>query len=216
MESVPHLESVRAFFRVCERRKGFAFATATFVILVSVCACGFAPSTYTASSRIQIEGFSGSSELNARAGALKSDALALKVIEDLKLEQDHHSLDERRNILNAFRDRLTVKLIPGTNQLEVNYSDSDPKLAAAVINHLVDVYADDTVTTTVRATLPGSQWIEGQLDELHRQSEALQSKLVGLQINNEAVDPELQSKPVIFTSTLVRLRRAIVLLRRLG
>jgi polysaccharide biosynthesis transport protein len=212
LESVPHLESIRTFLRICERRKGFALATAAFVILVSVCACAFTPSTYTASSRIQIDGFSGSSELNARAIALKSDALAFKVIEDLKLEPDHHSLDERRDIVNAFRDHLTVKAIPGTHQLEVNYSDSDPKLAAAVINHLVDVYADDTITTTVRATLPGSQWIEGQLDELHRQSEALQSKLVGLQMNNEVVDPDLQGKRVIYTSTLVRLRRSIVLL----
>jgi succinoglycan biosynthesis transport protein ExoP len=217
LESIPGVESLRVLFRVCQRRKGFVFATAAFVLLVSACAAGLATSTYTASSVIQIESPSagqGSSEsdLRARANLLQSEALALKVIADLNLARDQKSPGGPPSVVDAFRARLKVKVIPATHQVEVDYTDGDPKLAAAVVNHLVDVFADETVATTIRPTSQASQWLEGQLSELRRQSETLQSKLIALQMTNELVDPDLHAKPVIYTSTLARLQRSTVLL----
>jgi polysaccharide biosynthesis transport protein len=218
LEPVPDLESVRAFFRICQRRKSFIFGTAASVILVSVGLCGFVTPAYTASSVIQIEhaeaaqGAPGASDLQAQANVLQSDALVLKAISDLKLEQDHDSPGGRRSLVNALRANLKVKVVPGTQQLEVDYTDPDPKLAAAIVNHLVDVFADETVPTTIKATNQPSQWLEGQLSELRKQSETLQSKAVALEMTNEFVDPDLRRKPVIYTSTLARLQRSTVLL----
>src|ERR1700722_19190937 len=124
LEPVPDLESVRAFFRICQRRKSFIFATAASVILVSVGLCGFVTPAYTASSVIQIEhaeagqGAPGASDLQAQANVLQSDALVLKAISALKLEQDHDSPGGRRSLVNALRANLKVKVVPGTQQLE--------------------------------------------------------------------------------------------------
>jgi len=208
------MESLCVFFRICERRKSFVFATVASVLLVSACVSGFATPAYTASSVIQVNSPIASAAHGAFSAAnyLQSEALALKVIGDLKLEPDHGSPRERRDAVSAFRAHMKVKVIPGAHQLEVNYTDRDPKLAAAVVNHLVDVFADDSVTITIGATNQASQWLKGELDDLRTQSETLQSKLVALQMTHEFVDPDLHGKPIIYSSTLARLQRSTVLL----
>jgi uncharacterized protein involved in exopolysaccharide biosynthesis len=145
LEPIPHLESIRTLFRICKRRKISVFATTAAALLVSVCISGFSTPAYTARSVIQIDGYTAS-ELEARASLLQSEALVLRVIEDLNLELDHDA-GGPPSVIRAFRAHLSVKVVPGTHQLLVQYTDRDPKLAAAVVNHLVDVFADDSATT---------------------------------------------------------------------
>jgi polysaccharide biosynthesis transport protein len=211
LESIPDLEFGRVLFQICRRRKSLVFATATSVFLMSVCACGFSPSTYTARTVIQLENVSAG-DLERRANILQSEALALKVIGDLNLQQGQDPSGGWRNVVAAFRARLKVQVIPGTRQLEVDYTDGDPKLAAAVVNHLVDVFADDSVASTIAATNRSSPSLERQLSELHQQSETLQVSLTAQQMMNASFDASLRGKPVIYTSTLARLQRSAVLL----
>jgi succinoglycan biosynthesis transport protein ExoP len=180
-------------------------------------------------------------DLQTQANILQSEVLALKVIEDLDLEHNedfkphfspvgwvmglvsprgpsdpaHASLEDspirRGRVLKAFSSNLKVKVTAGTRLLEVDYTNRDPKVAAAVVNHLVQALIDFTFQTKFKATNQVSQWLEGQLGDLRKQSEQLQSRVVALQQGSGifgvgGTDP--QGKPVIYSPVLDRLQQS--------
>ena len=218
---------------------------------------------YTASSVIQLEKSSSDSlgldslmgaasggasdalsvniDLQTQANILQSEALALKVVKDLNLEQNddfkphfnligwvmglvsprgpadppHASLQDsparRARVAKAFSSNLKVKVTAGTRLLEVDFTNRDPKVAAAVVNHLVQALIDYTFQTKFTATNQVSQWLEGQLGDLRKQSELLQSRVVALQQGSGifgvgGTDP--QGKPVIYSPILDRLQQS--------
>ena len=180
-------------------------------------------------------------DLQTQADILQSEALALKVIKDLNLERNEDfkphfspvgwvmglmsprgpadpadaSLEDspgrRANVVRAFGGNLKVKVTAGTRLLEVDYTNRDPKVAAAVVNHLVQALIDYTFQTKFTATNQVSQWLEGQLGDLRKQSEELQSRVVALQQGSGifgvgGTDP--QGKPVIYSPVLDRLQQS--------
>jgi polysaccharide biosynthesis transport protein len=255
--------TLRDLLRIFHRRKRAIFVTASVVFLLSVCACLFMTRRYTASSVIQLEKSSSDSlgldslmgaasggasdalsvniDLQTQANILQSEALALKVVKDLNLEQNedfkphfspigwvlglvsprgpadpaHASLEDspgrRARVAKAFAQNLKVKVTAGTRLLEVDFTNRDPKVAAAVVNHLVQALIDYTFQTKFTATNQVSQWLEGQLGDLRKQSEELQSRVVALQQGSGifgvgGTDP--QGKPVIYSPVLDRLQQS--------
>jgi polysaccharide biosynthesis transport protein len=264
LNSFPEKEpTLRDLLRIFQRRKGTVFVTAAAVFTLAVCACVFMTRKYTATSVIQLEKSSSDSlgldslmgaasggasdalsvniDLQTQADILQSEALALHVIKDLKLEQNpdfrphfnpigwvmglvsprgpadppHASLDNspgrRGNVVRVFDNNLKVKVTAGTRLLEVDYTNHDPKVAAAVVNHLVQALIDYTFQTKFTATNQVSQWLEGQLGDLRKQSEELQARVVALQQGSGifgvgGTDP--QGKPVIYSPILDRLQQS--------
>src|SRR5271155_512711 len=255
--------TLRDLLRIFHRRNRWVFVTASVVFLLSVCACVFMTRRYTAHSVIQLQKSSSDSlgldsmmgaasggasdslsvnvDLQTQADILQSEALALKVVKDLNLEQNedfkphfspigwvmgllspkgpgdpaHASLEDspgrRGNVVRAFQNNLKVKVTAGTRLLEVDYTNRDPKVAAAVVNHLVQALIDYTFQTKFTATNQVSQWLEGQLGDLRKQSEQLQSRVVALQQGSGifgvgGTDP--QGKPVIYSPVLDRLQQS--------
>jgi succinoglycan biosynthesis transport protein ExoP len=255
--------TLRDLLRIFHRRKRSVFVTASVVFLLSVSACAFMTRRYTASSVIQLEKSSSDSlgldslmgaasggasdalsvniDLQTQANILQSEALALKVVKDLNLEQNedfkphfnligwvmglvsprgpadppHASLQDspvrRARVAKAFANNLKVKVTAGTRLLEVDFTNRDPKVAAAVVNHLVQALIDYTFQTKFTATNQVSQWLEGQLGDLRKQSELLQSRVVALQQGSGifgvgGTDP--QGKPVIYSPILDRLQQS--------
>jgi succinoglycan biosynthesis transport protein ExoP len=180
-------------------------------------------------------------DLQTQASILQSEGLALRVIKDLDLEKNadfepHFSFigwvmglvsprgvtdpvqasledspNRRRRVLRAFQNGLKVKVTAGTRLLEVNYTNRDPKVASAVANHLVQALIDYTFQTKFTATNQVSQWLEGQLGDLRKQSEELQSRVVALQQGSGifgigGTDP--QGKPVIYSPIIDRLEQS--------
>jgi succinoglycan biosynthesis transport protein ExoP len=255
--------TLRDLLRIFHRRKRSVFVTASVVFLLSVSACAFMTRRYTASSVIQLEKSSSDSlgldslmgaasggasdalsvniDLQTQANILQSEALALKVVKDLNLEQNedfkphfnligwvmglvsprgpadppHASLQDsparRARVAKAFSNNLKVKVTAGTRLLEVDFTNRDPKVSAAVVNHLVQALIDYTFQTKFTATNQVSQWLEGQLGDLRKQSELLQSRVVALQQGSGifgvgGTDP--QGKPVIYSPILDRLQQS--------
>jgi succinoglycan biosynthesis transport protein ExoP len=255
--------TLRDLLRIFHRRKRSVFVTASVIFLLSVCACVFMTRRYTASGVIQLEKSSSDSlgldslmgaasggasdalsvniDLQTQANILQSEALALKVVKDLNLEQNedfkphyspigwvmglvsprgpadpmHASLEDspgrRARVTKAFARNLKVKVTSGTRLLEVSFTNRDPKVAAAVVNHLVQALIDYTFQTKFAATNQVSQWLEGQLGDLRKQSERLQARVVALQQGSGifgvgGTDP--QGKPVIYSPVLDRLQQS--------
>ncbi len=184
--------------------------------------------------------------IQTEATILESDTLALRVIKDLNLEstpdfQPHFkavgwvlglispagvkdpagaSIDDsparRSHALLVFSRNLTVKPISGTRLIQVTYVNPDPRVAAAVVNHLIQALTDFSFQTRYNATSQASDWLGSQLSDLRKQSEDLQAKVVQLQRDSGVftlgggteADGKPQAGTGIYSSVLDRLQQA--------
>jgi succinoglycan biosynthesis transport protein ExoP len=149
--------------------------------------------------------------IQTQAKILQSDSLALRVIEDLHLEQTEdyrqkwrpldwvlgllapkgvadpkgasleNSPHRRMRVLEIFRRKLTVKPVAGTRLIDVEYLSPDPQLAAAVVNHLLQGLIEKGFQGRYEATMQASSWLGTQLEDLRAQTKRLQAKVVKLQ-----------------------------------
>jgi polysaccharide biosynthesis transport protein len=150
-------------------------------------------------------------DLQTESEILQSDTLALKVIQDLNLENTkdfkprfspvgfvlglisprggadpaHASLEDsparRTHLLKVFASNLKVKVDSGSRLIDIDYLSSDPKTAAAVVNELIQGLTEYTFQTRLAATSQASTWLSGQLGALRKQSEDLETKVADLQ-----------------------------------
>lgn len=184
-------------------------------------------------------------ELETEASILKSDTLALQVIRELNLQQNkdfqprftfigkaiswitpagppdkpgaplEDSPARREALLGSFRRFLSVKVDAGTRLIDVSFSNRDPKVAATVVNHLIQALIDFNFQTKYNATNQVSKWLEGQLEDLRKNSEDLQAKVVALQQGSGIFGvggTDLQGKPVVYSPVLDRLQETSALL----
>jgi capsular exopolysaccharide synthesis family protein len=184
-------------------------------------------------------------ELQTEVGILKSDTLALRVIRELNIQDNRDfrvhatpmgillgwlspagapdpagvsledSPNRRERLLKVFSDHLKVKVDSGTRLIEVSFSNRDPKVAAAVVNHLIQGLIDFNFQTKYNATNQVSGWLENQLGDLRKQSEDLQAKVVALQQGSGIFGvggTDLSGKPVVYSPILDRLQQSSGLL----
>jgi succinoglycan biosynthesis transport protein ExoP len=149
--------------------------------------------------------------IQTQAQILQSDSLALRVIEDLHLEQTEdfrpkwspvgwlfgllgprgipdapgatleNSPHRRMRVLKTFHRRLMVKPVAGTRLIDVSYLSPDPQLAATIVNHLLQGLIEKGYQARYDATMQASSWLSGQLGELRAKTQELQAKTVKLQ-----------------------------------
>ncbi len=150
-------------------------------------------------------------DIQTQASILQSDTLALRTIESLNLastpdfkphfnpigwflgffapkgiaDPPHASLEDspqrRHSVLLTFGNNLKVKPFPGTLLLDITYTSSDPRTAAAVVNKLIQGLIDFSIQTRFDATNQAAGWLSGQLSDLRQQSEDMEKKVADLE-----------------------------------
>jgi succinoglycan biosynthesis transport protein ExoP len=103
-----------------------------------------------------------------------------KPVEPMNVPLDQ-APNRRYAVLKIFASHLKVEPVTGTRLIDVHYSSPDPRMAAAVVNHLISALTDYTFQTRFTATAQASTWLTTQLDDLRRQTESLQAKTIALQ-----------------------------------
>ncbi len=177
--------------------------------------------------------------LETQADILQSDALALKTIEDLGLENTYDyqsrfnpigwalnlispagaadpknaplrdSPKRRVRALRVFSSHLTVKVEDGTRLIDISYSNPDPRIASAVVNHLVNGYIDYNYQIRFAATSQASSWLSTQLSELKKSAEESQAKVAQLQKDAQVYstgDTDMNGKVLSVSVVLSRLQ----------
>ncbi|HXM13172.1 MAG TPA: polysaccharide biosynthesis tyrosine autokinase [Terriglobales bacterium] len=150
-------------------------------------------------------------DLQTESEILQSDALALKVIQELDLDKTRDfqpssnllartlglltysgppdepggnledSPQRRIYALKVFAAHLKVEPVAGTRLITVRYFHPDRKVAPAVVNELIRALKDYGFQTRYTATNESSAWLNGQLADLKKQAQDLQAKVVSLQ-----------------------------------
>jgi polysaccharide biosynthesis transport protein len=254
--------TISGLLLILKRRRLVLFGTTLLLFTCAVLVCIFMTRRYEAQGKIQVAkqgsdglgledmmgGASGASDaldanitLQTQADILKSDTLALQVIEKLKLQDTpdfkarfsptgwllglmspkgpkdpaHASLEDspsrRSSVLRTFHSHLKVETVAGTRLIQISYTSSDPKIAAAVVNDLAKGIVDYNFQTRYNATNEASQWLSGQLDDLKKQATEHQAKVEQLQ--REAGVYSLGSadstgKEMAYSATLDRLEQS--------
>ena len=99
----------------------------------------------------------------------------------------------------------------GTRLITVEYLSTNPQTAAAVVNQLVEDLIDYNFQTRHNATREASEWLANQLNELRKQSEDLQAKVVDLQRDSGVFafgQTDTQGHEQVFTPALDQLQQA--------
>jgi succinoglycan biosynthesis transport protein ExoP len=136
-----------------------------------------------------------SMNLQTQATILQSDELALRTIKKLNLEKTkefkssakgaalplEQSPERAADVLSRFHANLSVKPVGGTHLIQVSYLSSDPKLAAAVANQLVQELIDYSFEIRYNATEAASQSLSKELADLRNRSESLQAQVAQMQ-----------------------------------
>lgn len=165
----------------------------------------------TGVSGTAVDALNADINMQTQASILQSDTLALRTITNLKLidtpefqpksnnltallshilpsdppepyDGDLSKSPRRQaNALRIFHKNLNVKPVAGTRLIEIDYLDRDPRLAAAVVNELVQGLVDYSFETRYRATEAASKSLSKQLADLRLRSESLQAEVARMQ-----------------------------------
>ncbi len=186
------------------------------------------------------DALNASLDLQTQVEILQSDTLALKVIEDLDLEKTRDfkphwspigavlgifsstgvadptsaSLEDspqrRTFVTKVFSNHLKVKPVAGTRLIEISFTHSDPKVAAAVVNDLTRALMDYGFITRNSATNQTSAWLGHQLEDLKKQAHDLQARVVELQryTGIYSLGEDAQGRDQVYSATLDQLQQA--------
>jgi succinoglycan biosynthesis transport protein ExoP len=178
--------------------------------------------------------------LQTQANILQSDTLALKVIEELDMEHTkdfkpsfnplgwaialftpagpkdpvnaplEQAPSRRTRALKVFAGNLRVKPVAGTRLIDLTYLSTDPKLAAAVVNRLTQGLVDYTFQTRYNATNQASSWLSAQLQDLKKEAETLQARVVTLQKDSGvySLGSDSTGKELAYSAILDRLQQS--------
>ena len=226
--SSPEL-TLREIWKMLWRRRRIIYGSVAVFFLLAILALMVSTRRYQSVGEIQVQKDSTSSlglqtdgvdtpsdaleenmVLQTQAKILQSDSLALRVINELHLDQTEDykekwspfgwvfgllgpkgrpdpkgaSLEDsphrRVQVLKIFRKKLTVKVVDGTRLIDVEYLSPDPQLAAAVVNHMLQGLIETGFQERYAATTQASSWLGGQLEDLRAQTQNLQAKVVRL------------------------------------
>jgi succinoglycan biosynthesis transport protein ExoP len=186
------------------------------------------------------DAMNASLDLQTQVEILQSDTLALQVIDDLELEKSRDFIPHwspvgavlglfspkgqsdpvsspledaprrRTHATSTFKSLLKVKPIVGTRLIEVTFKDSDPKLAAAVVNDLTRRLVNYGFTERNQQTNETSQFLSGQLTDLKKEAQNLQEKVVALQRSTGiySLGEDSQGRDQVYSATLDQLQQA--------
>lgn len=215
----PDQSSVLHYLRVLQKRKWLVLATTTIIFALAVIATLRATKLYEARSRIAIfpenpnalglkdgenPGYYGGEDdtiFDTQVEILRSDALALKVIDSMGLDQNPSftgmkptsssdgieasklNPDPARvsSLIGRLRGGLTVQMVPRTRIVELRYMDADPRLATEIVNGLAKTFIEENFRTKYETATQTSDWLSKEMSDLQLKMETSEEKLVRYQ-----------------------------------
>jgi capsular exopolysaccharide synthesis family protein len=143
-------------------------------------------------------------KLQTEVSILTSDTLMTSVARDLNLANNpeflgfsaggHLDLDDpgiRSLIIMKLSQGLHVAVVPKTDIIRISYMSTKPALARDIVKQVITDYIQRSYQTRFDSTQRVSQWLSNQLDDLKRDVESSQNKMIdlGKQVGTLGFDP---------------------------
>jgi len=195
--------SLAQFLSILRARRVAAASVFVLVLLITGVVSLVLPKQYTATASVvadnkldpivgvlaqaQTTGF-----VATQIDVIQSDRVALKVVHNLKLDQDpqvrQQWQDETKGqgaidswLAENFQKRLLVKPSRDSNVITVSYTAPDPKFAAIIANAFVQAYLQTSLELHVDPAKQYSSFFESRAKEARDALESAQSKLSNYQ-----------------------------------
>src|SRR5438309_6149694 len=232
------------YLRVLKKRRWVVLATTAIVFSLAVIATLKTIPLYQASSKVAIFpetpnvlGFKNFDEnstdyqydvaLETQAAILRSDALAMQVIQVMRLDENpkftssprHRTVDLAEDgtlqldsenstpLLGRFHGGLGIQLIPNSRLVQISYTDPDPRLATEIVNTLVRTFTEENFKTKYEAVTQTSDWLSTELADLQMKVQTSEEKLVRYQKDHSILG--VDEKQNIVTAKLDELNREL-------
>lgn len=115
---------------------------------------------------------------------------------------------ERLDMIDFIRGGLTIAVVTDTNVVEVRYQNTDPRLAAEVVNQLVDTYSNEVLRLKYDRTVQVGNWLQTQLSGLKQQAADAQRHLADYQRAHNIVGEDQNSN--LTTQNLQQISAALI------
>ena len=231
------------YWEVLRKRKWVVLATFSIVFAVSAISTLSETRLYQATSKVAIFpevpnvlGFKNMEEgspdleedttLQTQAAILRSDALALKAIEAMRIYRDPRFTTVKpepepampgltlqpdpakaAGLLGAFKGGLGVETIPNTRLIQVSYKHPNPQFATEATNTLVKTFIEENFRTKYDSASQTSDWLSKELDDLQLRVQTSEEKLVRYQKDHGIVGVDEKQNTV--TERLVELNKEL-------
>lgn len=150
-----------------------------------------------------------SAEVESQLEVLKSENLALKVINELHLADDaefgkaaaipivSNLIETRRpeseswrtrNALRIFDKHYAVQRRGMSYLIDVSFESANPERAAQIANAIAQAYISEQFDAKYQVTREGSKWLEGRIKELRDQVSAAEKAIIDYKAKNKIVD----------------------------
>src|ERR1700722_3622628 len=206
------------YWRILKKRRWTIVATLAIVFALSVFATLKTTRLYQATSKVAIfpenpnvlgfkdaengsPDFDYEATMETQAAILRSDALAVKVIEAMRLDQTAEFVGATRpqaedsirvssmqpdpvkaaGWLGTFRGGLSVQIIPSSRLVQISYTHPDPRLATEIVNTLVRAFIEENFKTKYESVTQTSDWLSTELADLQLKVQTSEEKLVRYQ-----------------------------------
>jgi polysaccharide biosynthesis transport protein len=134
-----------------------------------------------------------SNPLETEAEIIRSTPLVQKTIDALNLKGD----DNENLTPKYFLQRLKVKSLRGTDVLAISYVHHDPKLAADIVNTLINTYLENNIRVNRTEAVAAREFITRQLPEVEARVSAAEGSLRQFKEQNNVVALEEEAKVMV-------------------
>ncbi|MBE9168907.1 polysaccharide biosynthesis tyrosine autokinase [Pleurocapsales cyanobacterium LEGE 06147] len=124
------------------------------------------------------------SPLSTQVEVITSGPVLQETIEELQLKNEEGELLKPDDL----RQRLNIKLIGGSDVVEISYRNPDPKVAANVVNTLMDVYIQRQIRNIQAEPATAKEFINKQLPQVEAKVAQAESKLREFKETNNVVN----------------------------
>lgn len=201
------ISQVQHYWRVILKWKWIALIFCFISVAVATAYSFLVPPVYTANGTVWIEDdpnilpfeevqsfgtATGGSNLSSHTRLLRSRTLASDTIDRLKLFDNPNFAGKskkgqpkpdpadpiyRQTLIRNFIGNITVTSQDRTRIVDVSFSNRDPKLAADILNALIDGYIEMIVSKRFAASEQATAFLDAQVSELQNEIEEREKKL---------------------------------------
>lgn len=90
--------------------------------------------------------------------------------------------------VSRFLDRLTVKNLPGSFVIQIEFTSIDPEKASLIANTMADVYLEQRLESKFRTTKKLTDWLDKKLSSLKKQVDKSEAEILDFKEKNDILE----------------------------
>ncbi len=131
--------------------------------------------------------------LSTQKEVITSEPVIQQVIDTLKLQDDEGEPLKPEDL----EKKLTIELVGGSDVVDITYKHPNPKVAADVVNTLMDVYLQEQIRSNQSEPASAREFLDKQLPSMETKVANAETSLESFRTKNNIVDLNEEKKTIV-------------------